>query len=182
MNFFTVRWSWILARCSQDQARPKKFYFPRTQRVRIYRQRWTRLLLIFTAIFVLFVCNRRFGICNQFLMLFLRGKFDGRDAAVKRILPECFSFADREVWWCSFEIHFLAFSSLRFYFTVLNDRWIFLGWSATRIGWTPECYSIFLHGMYQWCIYEGKYKVVRVSSWRCTGISFPFTILHLATL
>ena len=26
-----------------------------------------------------------------------RGNFDGRDAAVKRILPECFSFADREV-------------------------------------------------------------------------------------
>lgn len=26
-----------------------------------------------------------------------KGKFDGRDAAVKRILPECFSFADREV-------------------------------------------------------------------------------------
>lgn len=26
-----------------------------------------------------------------------KGNFDGRDAAVKRILPECFSFADREV-------------------------------------------------------------------------------------
>ncbi|XP_032242727.1 serine/threonine-protein kinase/endoribonuclease IRE1 [Nematostella vectensis] len=26
-----------------------------------------------------------------------KGKFDGRDVAVKRILPECFSFADREV-------------------------------------------------------------------------------------
>lgn len=26
-----------------------------------------------------------------------KGKFDGRDAAVKRILPECFTFADREV-------------------------------------------------------------------------------------
>ncbi|XP_073245548.1 serine/threonine-protein kinase/endoribonuclease IRE1-like [Porites lutea] len=26
-----------------------------------------------------------------------KGKFDGRDAAVKRILPDCFSFADREV-------------------------------------------------------------------------------------
>ena len=26
-----------------------------------------------------------------------RGKFDERDVAVKRILPECFSFADREV-------------------------------------------------------------------------------------
>ena len=31
------------------------------------------------------------------LLLFFRGKFDGRDAAVKRILPDCFSFADREV-------------------------------------------------------------------------------------
>ena len=30
-----------------------------------------------------------------------RGKFDGRDAAVKRILPECFTFADREV--CHFQ-------------------------------------------------------------------------------
>ncbi|KAK3753794.1 hypothetical protein QZH41_018451 [Actinostola sp. cb2023] len=31
-----------------------------------------------------------------------RGTFDGRDVAVKRILPECFSFADREcsVVWC----------------------------------------------------------------------------------
>mgnify|MGYP001791540763 CR=1 FL=1 len=26
-----------------------------------------------------------------------RGKFDGRDVAVKRILPECFDLADREV-------------------------------------------------------------------------------------
>ncbi len=26
-----------------------------------------------------------------------RGRFDGRDVAVKRLLPECFSFADREV-------------------------------------------------------------------------------------
>ena len=26
-----------------------------------------------------------------------RGTFDNRDVAVKRILPECFSFADREV-------------------------------------------------------------------------------------
>lgn len=26
-----------------------------------------------------------------------RGRFDGRDVAVKRILPECFSVADREV-------------------------------------------------------------------------------------
>ena len=26
-----------------------------------------------------------------------RGKFDGRDVAVKRLLPECFNFADREV-------------------------------------------------------------------------------------
>ena len=26
-----------------------------------------------------------------------RGRFDGRNVAVKRILPECFSFADREV-------------------------------------------------------------------------------------
>lgn len=26
-----------------------------------------------------------------------RGSFDNRDVAVKRILPECFSFADREV-------------------------------------------------------------------------------------
>ena len=33
---------------------------------------------------------------NRFAVVF-RGKFDGRDAAVKRILPECFSFADREV-------------------------------------------------------------------------------------
>lgn len=31
------------------------------------------------------------------LLLFFRGKFDGRDAAVKRILPDCFSFANREV-------------------------------------------------------------------------------------
>ena len=44
-----------------------------------------------------FVSNGGFNTCNNFLMLFLRGKFDGRDAAVKRILPECFSFADREV-------------------------------------------------------------------------------------
>ena len=30
-------------------------------------------------------------------MFFTRGRFDGRDVAVKRLLPECFSFADREV-------------------------------------------------------------------------------------
>lgn len=29
--------------------------------------------------------------------LFHRGQFDNRSVAVKRILPECFSFADREV-------------------------------------------------------------------------------------
>ena len=29
--------------------------------------------------------------------MYFRGKFDERDVAVKRILPECFSFADREV-------------------------------------------------------------------------------------
>lgn len=29
--------------------------------------------------------------------LFVRGQFDNRPVAVKRILPECFSFADREV-------------------------------------------------------------------------------------
>lgn len=34
---------------------------------------------------------------NQPLILILRGMFDNRDVAVKRILPECFSFADREV-------------------------------------------------------------------------------------
>ena len=28
---------------------------------------------------------------------YFRGKFDGRDVAVKRLIPECFSFADREV-------------------------------------------------------------------------------------
>ncbi len=30
-------------------------------------------------------------------LLVYRGRFDGRDVAVKRLLPECFSFADREV-------------------------------------------------------------------------------------
>ena len=30
-------------------------------------------------------------------MCYLRGKFDGRDVAVKRLIPECFNFADREV-------------------------------------------------------------------------------------
>ena len=29
--------------------------------------------------------------------VYCRGRFDGRDVAVKRLLPECFSFADREV-------------------------------------------------------------------------------------
>lgn len=33
----------------------------------------------------------------QPVILVLRGMFDNRDVAVKRILPECFSFADREV-------------------------------------------------------------------------------------
>lgn len=28
---------------------------------------------------------------------YYRGKFDHRSVAVKRLLPECFSFADREV-------------------------------------------------------------------------------------
>ena len=31
------------------------------------------------------------------LLFVNRGRFDGRDVAVKRLLPECFSFADREV-------------------------------------------------------------------------------------
>lgn len=34
---------------------------------------------------------------TQLLLLSYRGMFDNRDVAVKRILPECFSFADREV-------------------------------------------------------------------------------------
>lgn len=32
-----------------------------------------------------------------FLLLFYRGEFDNRQVAVKRLLPECFNFADREV-------------------------------------------------------------------------------------
>lgn len=31
------------------------------------------------------------------LNYFCRGTFENRDVAVKRLLPECFSFADREV-------------------------------------------------------------------------------------
>ena len=31
------------------------------------------------------------------MFIFTRGRFDGRDVAVKRLLPECFNFADREV-------------------------------------------------------------------------------------
>lgn len=31
------------------------------------------------------------------MVLFFRGTFDNRDVAVKRLLPECFTFADREV-------------------------------------------------------------------------------------
>ena len=35
---------------------------------------------------------------NKNILFFVtRGRFDGRDVAVKRLLPECFSFADREV-------------------------------------------------------------------------------------
>lgn len=48
---------------------------------------------------ILLRCQEVFGNCCV-SVTFLRGKFDGRDAAVKRILPECFSFADREVWRC----------------------------------------------------------------------------------
>lgn len=33
----------------------------------------------------------------SYCFLSYRGMFDNRDVAVKRILPECFSFADREV-------------------------------------------------------------------------------------
>jgi hypothetical protein len=36
--------------------------------------------------------------CSYCTLLCLpRGRFDNRDVAVKRLLPECFSFADREV-------------------------------------------------------------------------------------
>ena len=35
------------------------------------------------------LCNRNCNIC--------RGNFDGRSVAVKRLLPECFTVADREV-------------------------------------------------------------------------------------
>lgn len=35
--------------------------------------------------------------CSSFLSLFFRGTFDNRSVAVKRLLPECFTFADREV-------------------------------------------------------------------------------------
>jgi len=45
---------------------------------------------------ILLKCQEVFENCCM-SVIFLRGKFDGRDAAVKRILPECFSFADREV-------------------------------------------------------------------------------------
>lgn len=30
-------------------------------------------------------------------LLWIRGEFDGRSVAVKRLLPDCFTFADREV-------------------------------------------------------------------------------------
>lgn len=33
----------------------------------------------------------------KFLIWIFRGRFDNRDVAVKRLLPECFTFADREV-------------------------------------------------------------------------------------
>lgn len=33
----------------------------------------------------------------MFILFSTRGQFDNRPVAVKRILPECFSFADREV-------------------------------------------------------------------------------------
>lgn len=34
---------------------------------------------------------------SKFLNWIFRGRFDNRDVAVKRLLPECFTFADREV-------------------------------------------------------------------------------------
>lgn len=43
---------------------------------------------------LLFPWKRSFQI--EFVSLF-RGEFDGRAVAVKRLLPECFTFADREV-------------------------------------------------------------------------------------
>ena len=38
-------------------------------------------------------------LCENYLMFcfYYRGQFDNRDVAVKRILPDCFNFADREV-------------------------------------------------------------------------------------
>ena len=43
-----------------------------------------------------------YGELLHFSLLMFRGKFDERPVAVKRLLPECFGFADREV---RFDIH-----------------------------------------------------------------------------
>lgn len=46
-----------------------------------------------------FVYPKRLSLSVNILFFFLlfRGEFDGRAVAVKRLLPDCFTFADREV-------------------------------------------------------------------------------------
>ena len=46
---------------------------------------------------ILYLMNFILSFFIHLLFHTLRGRFDHRDVAVKRILPECFSFADREV-------------------------------------------------------------------------------------
>lgn len=47
------------------------------------------------------ILSKLYGSLSKLISTFLnwifRGKFDNRDVAVKRLLPECFTFADREV-------------------------------------------------------------------------------------
>lgn len=68
-----------------------------------------------------------------FLNWLFRGRFDNRDVAVKRLLPECFTFADREV-------ELLRESDqhsnvIRYFCTV---KWIFF--SVNKKNWPyPSC-------------------------------------------
>lgn len=57
---------------------------------------------LFSSLFLNPVCCLNFmevyqSLYQLFLNWLFRGRFDNRDVAVKRLLPECFTFADREV-------------------------------------------------------------------------------------
>lgn len=87
-----------------------------------------------------------------------RGKFDERPVAVKRLLPECFGFADREV---SSDVC-LGCVYARNHYSV--SSWS--GWSAETVRQTCQCCQVLLHGKQQ---QQQQQVVYRMMKKNCGG-------------